>query len=109
VPPYLEPIRDRINLSDGRLVVDADFSIDWDGPSDRRIYAQNAARVQRGIADPNLSLIAWRSAKIANSIAGRPLYNVQAPPSFVCWSSPDGGASEQRQREPLLVPVTVSA
>jgi lysine N6-hydroxylase len=109
VPPYLEPIRDRINLSDGRLVVDADFAIDWDGPSDRKIYAQNAARVQRGIADPNLSLIAWRSAKIANSIAGRPLYNVQAPPSFVCWSSPDGGASEQRQREPLLVPVTVSA
>jgi lysine N6-hydroxylase len=30
----------------------------------------------RGVADPNLSLMAWRSAIIANSLLGRQVYDV---------------------------------
>jgi len=30
----------------------------------------------RGVADPNLSLMAWRSAIIANSLLGRTAYEV---------------------------------
>jgi lysine N6-hydroxylase len=53
-----------------------DFSIEWDGPPNLRIYAQDAARHMRGIADPNLSLMAWRSAIIANSLLDRQVYDV---------------------------------
>jgi lysine N6-hydroxylase len=30
----------------------------------------------RGVADPNLSLMAWRSAIIVNSLVGRQVYDV---------------------------------
>ncbi|WP_190142555.1 lysine N(6)-hydroxylase/L-ornithine N(5)-oxygenase family protein [Streptomyces glebosus] len=45
-----------------------DFSVDWSGPAANRIYVQNAARHFWGIADPNLSLLAWRSSTILTSI-----------------------------------------
>jgi lysine N6-hydroxylase len=35
----------------------------------------------RGIADPNLSLMAWRSAIIANSLLGREAYDVKGESS----------------------------
>jgi lysine N6-hydroxylase len=31
----------------------------------------------RGVADPNLSLMAWRSAMIANSLLGKTAYEVE--------------------------------
>jgi lysine N6-hydroxylase len=62
-------------------VVRSDFSIEWDGPPGLRVYAQNAARQMRGVADPNLSLMAWRSAVIANSLLGRAVYDVNGESS----------------------------
>jgi lysine N6-hydroxylase len=35
----------------------------------------------RGVADPNLSLMAWRSAVIANSLLGRAIYDVNGESS----------------------------
>lgn len=85
MPSYLEPLKDRIAWENDAFVVNEDFSVVWDGPNERKIFAQNAARPQRGIADPNLSLAAWRSAKIANSVLGRVAYDVEPPPSLVTW------------------------
>ncbi|EDR3976573.1 SidA/IucD/PvdA family monooxygenase [Salmonella enterica] len=56
-----------------------DYSIDWDGAEGSRIYVQNAARTQRGIAAPNLGMIPWRSAMIINSVVRRDLYDVVGP------------------------------
>lgn len=82
-PRCLEPLMDRISFDNGNYSVRDDYSVDWDGPGDMRIYVQNAARHARGIADPNLALVSWRSAKIANSLAGRELYSLDdAPPTF---------------------------
>src|SRR5580704_2799711 len=65
LPSCLNSVKDCINLSaTGGYVLNADFSIEWAGHPTSRIYVQNAARVQRGLADPNLSLLSWRSAKI---------------------------------------------
>jgi lysine N6-hydroxylase len=86
--PVLEPLLDRIALSNGRLVVRRDFSLEWDGPPDCRIYVQNAASHQFGIADPNLSLVAWRSATIANSVAGRPVYDLDGESAAIDWAAP---------------------
>jgi lysine N6-hydroxylase len=87
VPKFLAPIADRIALEDGQYQIAEDFSVAWDGPADRRIFVQNAARIRRGIADPNLSLLAWRSAKIINSLLGRTVYDVEDEASLIDWGS----------------------
>ena len=42
----------------------------------------------RGVADPNLSLMAWRSAVIANSLIGRPVYDVAGESSVFDFNEP---------------------
>ncbi|MBJ7597424.1 MAG: L-lysine 6-monooxygenase [Candidatus Nephthysia bennettiae] len=85
-PECLAPIADRIRWSDGAYRVSGDFSIEWDGPRERRIYVQNAARHSHGIADPNLSLAAWRSAVIVNSVCRRPVYDTGDCSAAIQWS-----------------------
>jgi lysine N6-hydroxylase len=77
LPKYLEPLTDRISLDPEGLPIREDFSVRWDGPRSLNIYVQNGARHCRGVADPNLSLMAWRSATIINSITGRCTYDVK--------------------------------
>jgi lysine N6-hydroxylase len=95
VPPFLAPLAGRIALDDDKYRIAGDFSIAWDGPPDRRIFVQNAARFRRGIADPNLSLLAWRSAKIVNSLLGRRVYDVEEESSLVDWGTYDSFPQRQ--------------
>ena len=81
LPEAMESLADRISWDRDGLPVRADFSVEWDGPPKLRIYAQDAARHMRGVADPNLSLMAWRSAIIANSLLGRQVYDVSGESS----------------------------
>lgn len=85
LPPYLDPLRDRIHFDAGQPVVGRDFSLVWDGPAESVVYLQNVARHSHGIADPNLSLLAWRSAVIANSVLGKELYDVSDPSPTITW------------------------
>lgn len=87
MPAFLEGLESRISRRDGEYVVNADYSIEWDGPQGSAIYVQNAARGQKGIADPNLGLIPWRCAKIINSVCGRPVYDLMEPDGFVQWGA----------------------
>jgi lysine N6-hydroxylase len=81
LPEAMRPLADRMSWDRDGLPVRADFSVEWDGPPELRIYAQDAARQMRGVADPNLSLMAWRSAIIANSLLGRQVYDVSGESS----------------------------
>jgi lysine N6-hydroxylase len=74
--PALSPIMDRLARGDHGFVVQDDYSIQWDGPPSLKIYIQNGAKHCRGVADPNLSLMAWRSGKIINSLAGECIYDI---------------------------------
>ena len=76
LPEAMQPLAHRLSWDREGLPVRADFSVEWDGPPGLRIYAQDAARNVRGVADPNLSLMACRSAIIANSLLGRQAYDV---------------------------------
>lgn len=67
-PEFLAPLLSRICLPGGRFKISDDYSLDWDGPPGSRIYVQNAGRHEWGAADPNLSLLSWRSATIINSL-----------------------------------------
>ncbi|WP_162002626.1 SidA/IucD/PvdA family monooxygenase [Streptomyces sp. CB01881] len=85
-PDYLEPLRERITVRADGFEVHEDYSLEWDGPSDLRIYVQSFAENSHGIADPNLSLSAWRSARILNSILGREQFRVNGATSITSWA-----------------------
>lgn len=76
LPEAMQPLGGLLHWDRDGFPVRRDFSVEWDGPPNLHIYAQDAARHMRGIADPNLSLMAWRSANIANSLLNRELYDV---------------------------------
>lgn len=88
LPELLQPLTGRMEFdSDQRPRLDQNFKVLWDGPSDRRIYMQNTARHSHGIADPQLSLMAWRSASIVNDLLGRQVYDIEQCPPVVNWMS----------------------
>lgn len=87
IPQYLSPLMDHIVLDNGKYQLNADYSLVWDGPKENRIYTQNSARHSHGIADPNLSLMAYRSATIINSIANNEIYDLDCVEDTVNWSA----------------------
>lgn len=96
-PPFLESLRPQLRFVDcgghEELAIRDDFSLEWDGPPGCRVYVQNGARTQYGIADPNLSLVSWRSAKILNSILGREALDCAPETGTLCWG--DGSGHEE--------------
>ncbi|MGD3109647.1 lysine N(6)-hydroxylase/L-ornithine N(5)-oxygenase family protein [Streptomyces sp. YGL11-2] len=82
---FLAPIADRLERDGDELRIDEDFAVRWDGPADRSVFVQNAARAQRGLADPNLSLNAWRSQRIADRLRGARTVDQLA--SFIEWGT----------------------
>ncbi|HEU5470235.1 MAG TPA: SidA/IucD/PvdA family monooxygenase [Actinophytocola sp.] len=101
-PDYLEPLRGRLLDGSGGLRVRRDYSLDWDAPPGLGIYVQNAAEQTHGIADPNLSLAAWRSARIVNAICGRPAYRIEDARSTISWR----GTGQAFRPEDELLPDT---
>jgi lysine N6-hydroxylase len=74
--PALQPILHLFHRDGKDIVINEDYSVRWDGPESLKIYLQNGARHCRGVADPNLSLMAWRSARIINGVMGRCVYDI---------------------------------
>lgn len=91
LPVYLKPLADRISKTSDGFDIRPDFSIMWDGPLNRRIYMQNGAKHTHGLADPNLSLMAWRSATIINSLVGTRVYEVPEERSLISWTMSENG------------------
>lgn len=85
MPAFLERLKPRIVYTETGYQYHEDFSIEWEGHPKNKIYVQNAAINARGIADPNLSLMAWRSANIVNDLVGRPYYAVQDSKDLKLW------------------------
>ncbi|CAH2394331.1 lysine N(6)-hydroxylase/L-ornithine N(5)-oxygenase family protein [Mesorhizobium ventifaucium] len=87
VPGFLEPIAHRLETIENELAIREDFSVFWDGPRDRRIFVYNANVGQGGLADPNLTLLAWRARRILDSLMeSAPRVNPE-PPDFICPTS----------------------
>lgn len=78
IPPFLEPILSRIKKDEcQRLKIKKNFSLDWDGPQNNKIYALNFSRHEHGISEPQTSLMAWKSAIILNDLTNSNYYQVQ--------------------------------
>lgn len=82
---FLSPIAHRLEREGSEYKIDETFAVVWDGPAERNIFVQNAARQQRGLADPNLSLMAWRAQRIVDRIRG--VRTDEQTPSFMEWST----------------------
>lgn len=80
---FLDPIEARLERTGDEYKIDDNFAIQWDGPAEHNVFLQNAARGQRGLADPNLSLNAWRSQRILDRLRG--VRTEQQQNSFIEW------------------------
>jgi lysine N6-hydroxylase len=83
---FLAPLQQRLKREENEFRIDSEFAVMWDGPPHRRIFMLNAARYQRGLPDPNLSLTAWRSQRVIDRIRGNRQNDVAQLPSFISWS-----------------------
>jgi lysine N6-hydroxylase len=88
-PDFLDGLRERLVNRHGELHIDPDYSVSWDGPRNLRIYMLNGAEHTHGISDPNLSLIAWRSARVLNALMGRDVYRLFPATTATSWNSDD--------------------
>lgn len=85
-PSCLNALHEQIKWDDdGRPKLAEDFSVEWDGGEHNRIYMVNTGMGSHGIAEPQLSLAAWRGAKILNSIAQKNLYDPVEHTCVVDW------------------------
>ncbi|MDB2356402.1 SidA/IucD/PvdA family monooxygenase [Pseudoalteromonas sp.] len=90
LPAYLEPLKPLLHLNeDGGLQLDSHFNIKWQHQSENQIYAVNAGLDSHGIAEPQLSLMAWRSATIINHLANKTLFDLSETQSFIDWTLPN--------------------
>lgn len=93
VPKALESLQSRIRFDEeGRFQLNRQFAVAWDGPAERKIYAVNFSRHMHGIAEPQTSLMAWRSATILNDVLGEKVYLTQEnAPNFISYRNSDEG------------------
>ncbi|WP_225730785.1 MULTISPECIES: lysine N(6)-hydroxylase/L-ornithine N(5)-oxygenase family protein [unclassified Nocardia] len=82
---FLNPIAHRLEREGDELKIDNQFAVQWDGPADRNIFLHNSAVRQRGLADRNLSLIAWRSRRVMDRLCG--VRSDEQLGSFIEWSA----------------------
>ncbi|USD42826.1 SidA/IucD/PvdA family monooxygenase [Vibrio sp. SCSIO 43135] len=88
-PVCLDSILPLLDLDEhNRYQMTPDFELKWQGASSNKIFAVNAGMHSHGIAEPQLSLMAWRSARIINRLAGKPLYDIDSGKGMIEWISP---------------------
>jgi len=86
LPEFMLPLQPRLEEgASGAYHLDADFRASWNGPADRNIFVQNAGRIDLGIFEPQLSLMAWRSAKIVNALLRHDVFDLDQNPPIVDW------------------------
>jgi lysine N6-hydroxylase len=94
---FLAPLAQRFKREGNEFRIDRDFAVVWDGPADRGIFLLNASRQQRGLPEPNLSLMAWRSQRVIDRIRGTRQAQGAQCPSFVTWPLAPSGPQAERK------------
>ncbi len=89
VPELIAPLREFISFDlSGRFNFNPDFSLKWRGGERNKIFALNFSRHGHGIAEPQTSLMAWRSATVINSLLGREHFQTKnSVPNFINYGT----------------------
>tara|TARA_B100001971_G_scaffold84647_1_gene78158 strand:+ start:268786 stop:270048 length:1263 start_codon:yes stop_codon:yes gene_type:complete len=78
IPSYLNNIKDYFKYDENnRIIIKRDYRLETKIPN--TIYAMNFSMHMHGIADPQTSLMSWRSAIIANNLMEKEIYKVHQP------------------------------
>ena len=97
-PAFLDGIASLLTfLPSGEICLNDDFSARLKTSTKARLFFQNAGVSQYGLADQNLSLSAWRSAKIVNSILGREHYTLDQESVATSLPLSQQGAPQSRK------------
>ncbi|TDD31834.1 lysine 6-monooxygenase [Nonomuraea terrae] len=88
-PAFLEPLADLIDWdAKGRYQVDGDYRVALDPRVSGAVFAQNAEMHSHGVGAPDLTLGAWRAARILNAVAGRTVVPVPARAAWTTFGAP---------------------
>jgi len=99
LPDAVASLSDRISLDrNGYPVLNDDYTMHWTGPRSNRLFAQNAGRYSHGIADSQLSLMAWRSASIVNTLLGRQHFDAEPDNAQLVWATETASAMSRQLR-----------
>lgn len=75
IPAMLAPLKSYLQFDEEeRFVFNKDFSVQWTGPAENKIFALNFSRHCHGISEPQTSLMAWRSSLICNVLHNEMIY-----------------------------------
>ncbi|MEW2404577.1 SidA/IucD/PvdA family monooxygenase [Streptomyces sp. NPDC046862] len=87
-PPFLDPVRDRINRdSRGRFDVARNYSIDITGGE---IFLQNAGVHTHSITSPDLGMGSYRNSYIISELLGSEYYPLEKRIAFQEFAAPEG-------------------
>ncbi len=101
IPDCLASLANRFERdSENNIRLTEDYQALWDGPANHRIYMMNAGLRTHGIADPQLSLAAWRASVIINSLLNQEIYRTDPAPSPLYWSETCCGYAEENYAAP---------
>ncbi|MCC3772651.1 SidA/IucD/PvdA family monooxygenase, partial [Streptomyces sp. UNOC14_S4] len=93
-PAFLDTMGDLVDWDDKRRYqVDGDYRVALDPRVGGTLYVQNAEMHTHGVGAPDLTLGAWRAAKILNAVYGRPVLPVPEQAAWTTFGAP-GSAPE---------------
>lgn len=88
IPKCIEGLANNYQTENGVFMVDKNFRLIPKSVMEGSILIHNGAKHVRGVADPNLSLVAWRSGIIINTLLGSEIYNVDNEKTIINWCNP---------------------
>lgn len=87
-PVFLDALSERFSTTDdGQYRIAPDFTLEREGAHENCLFAVNASMHHHGIADPQLSLMAWRAARILNRVLGQNQFDLSTAPAIIQWRS----------------------
>lgn len=99
-PAFLGPIAHRLQRDpDESFHINTDFTLNWDGPKSNRLFAVNAGMQSLGIAEPQLSLMAWRAARILNRAHPDKPFELATTPGVIQWRTQPSEADDQANNQ----------
>ena len=85
LPKFTEGLIQHLKFDElQRPLLKKNYSLDTSLPEGNKVFAMNMSRHFHGIADPQTSLMAWRSGVIYNALAGTERYNVSPSEKNFC-------------------------
>ncbi len=85
LPSFTKGLVEHLKFDDQeRPLLKKNYSLDTNLPEENKIFAMNMSRHFHGIADPQTSLMAWRSGVIYNALSGTEKYAVQPSQKNFC-------------------------